>query len=387
MVEAADELFPGHATGAGTAAFAQRFAELPDHFRQPDDLKISSLGLGTRNGNPGGIDDLLYRSAVPQLLQGGVNLFDTALSDRMQTSERALGTALRRAFREADAARNEVVVVTKGGYLTVDPLVADSQASARRYLMETYVEPGLIDVDGIANGVHSLDPPFLRDQIARSRRNLGLATIDFYLLEEPEIHRHGSTASGFRNRLCRAFEALEEAVVDGHIRAFGLCTWDGFLLPHTERDHLSLLDVFQWAMDVGGGDHHLRALQLPYSLAMVGALKLPSQIGPAGGTDAILSSLRGTGTVVFASAPLVQGRASRGLPDLVRRVIPGLRTDAQRCLQFARSAPGITSAVAGMREPDHIDENLEVARVAPLSPDAIDRLFKEGDEGRTPGGE
>lgn len=371
-----DELISGHATAAGTTRFARRFAELPDHFRQPDDLKISSLGLGLRNGNPGGIDDLLYRSAVPQLLQGGVNLFDTALSDRMQTSERALGVALRRAFVDGDAARDEVVVVTKGGYLTVDPVVAQTQGSARGYLIETYIEPGLIDPDRIAGGVHSLDPQFLRDQISRSRRNLGLQTIDFYLLEEPEIHRRDSTAGEFKSQLCRAFESLEEAAEEGHIRAYGLCTWDGFLLPHTERDHLSLLDVFQWALDVGGGDHHLRALQLPYNLAMAGALKLPSQIGPSGGTDAILSSLRGTGTAVFAS-PLARGRALRRLPDSVKRACPHLRTDAQRCLQFARSAPGITSAVAGMREPDHIDENLEVAAVPPLSPDTIDRLFKE----------
>ncbi len=372
-----DELISGHATAAGTTRFARRFAELPDHFRQPDDLKISSLGLGLRNGNPSGIDDLLYRSAVPQLLQGGVNLFDTALSDRMQTSERALGMALQRAFLDGDAARDEVVVVTKGGYLTVDPVVAQTQGSARGYLIETYIEPGLIDPGGIAGGVHSLDPQFLRDQISRSLRNLGLQTIDFYLLEEPEIHRRGSTAGAFRSQLCRAFESLEEAAAEGHIRAYGLCTWDGFLLPHTERDHLSLLDVFQWALDVGGGDHHLRALQLPYNLAMAGALKLPSQIGPSGGTDAILSSLRGTGTAVFASAPLARGRALRRLPDSVKRACPQLRTDAQRCLQFARSAPGITSAVAGMREPDHIDENLEVAAVPPLSPDSIDRLFKE----------
>ena len=37
-----------------------------------------------------------------------------------------------------------------------------------------------------------------------------------------------------------------------------------------------------WALDVGGGDHHLRAVQLPYSLAVAEALRLDSQIGPIG---------------------------------------------------------------------------------------------------------
>jgi predicted aldo/keto reductase-like oxidoreductase len=91
------ELIPGRATPQGTRRFAERFPQLPDHFRCPDRLSVSSLGLGLRGGEIGGVDDSLYRQAVPELLAGGVNLFDTALSDRMQTSERALGVALARA--------------------------------------------------------------------------------------------------------------------------------------------------------------------------------------------------------------------------------------------------------------------------------------------------
>ena len=115
------EWIPGRATPQGTRRFAARFPELPGHFRCPDRLSVSSFGLGTRAGEIGGVDDLLYRQAVPELLAGGVNLFDTALSDRMQTSERALGVALARALREGAAARDEIVLVTKGGLLTPDP--------------------------------------------------------------------------------------------------------------------------------------------------------------------------------------------------------------------------------------------------------------------------
>src|SRR3990172_12438953 len=82
------ELCPGRATPEGTGRFAKRFSHLPGHFRCPDRLQLSSLGLGLRNGEPSGRDELLYRSAVSQLLEGGVNLFATALSERMQKSER-----------------------------------------------------------------------------------------------------------------------------------------------------------------------------------------------------------------------------------------------------------------------------------------------------------
>jgi aryl-alcohol dehydrogenase-like predicted oxidoreductase len=224
--------------------------------------------------------------------------------------------------------------------------------------------------------VHCLDAPFLRDQIERSRRNLRLETVDLYLLEEPELHLGECSAEEFRRRLCGAFEALERAVSDGAIAAYGLCTWNGFLLPHSDRGHLSLLDVFEWALDVGGGDHHLRAVQLPFSLAMAEALRLDSQIGPTGHTAAVLGALQGTGTAVLASAPLVQGRALGRLPRIVSETFPGLRSDAQRCLQFVRSAPEVTSAVVGMRDPDHVEENLALTRCAPVAPEAIEALFK-----------
>ena len=129
----------GRATPEGTRRFAARFPDRPGHFRCPDRLEVASLGLGMRSGEAFGADDLLYRSAVPQVLQGGVNLFDTALSERMQMSERNLGTALERAFREGDARRDEVVVVTKGGFLTVDPDLVERRADVRRYLVETYI--------------------------------------------------------------------------------------------------------------------------------------------------------------------------------------------------------------------------------------------------------
>jgi aryl-alcohol dehydrogenase-like predicted oxidoreductase len=374
------DLLPGRATALGTRRFAERFPELPGHFRCPDRLSVSSLGLGTRAGEIGGVDDLLYRQAVPELLAGGVNLFDTALSDRMQTSERALGVALARAIREGVAARDEIVVITKGGLLTPEPGLARSAGEARRNLIASYVETGLAPPERIAGGTLCLEPDFLRDQIERSRRNLRLATLDVYLLEQPELALRAFGTLEFQRLLCRAFEALERAVADGAIAAFGLCSWDGFLRHHSDPGHLSLLDLFQWALDVGGADHHLRAIQLPYGLAMAEALRLASQLGPAGGTAAVLTALAGTGTLVLASAPLVQGRALGRLPPFVKECLPGPRGDAQLCLQFARSSPGVSAAIVGMREPGHIEQNLALARIAPAAPEAIEALFKRAAE-------
>jgi len=178
------ELTPGHATTAGTERFRDRTKHQAGHFRAPDGLQLSSIGLGTRTGNPGGEDDMAYQSALPMLLGLGCNVFNTALSDRMQTSERSVGASLRLAFESDLATRDEVWVVSKGGYLTADPDKVRGSRGVRSYLVDTYIESGLADAESIVNG-NCIDPQFLRYQIARSRRNLGLETIDLYCLQDP----------------------------------------------------------------------------------------------------------------------------------------------------------------------------------------------------------
>jgi aryl-alcohol dehydrogenase-like predicted oxidoreductase len=333
--------------------------------------------MGTKPGDPGGVDDLAYRSTVAYAFESGMNVVDTALSYRMQTSERALGAAFRRAFAREGAARDELCVVTKGGYLTIDPDFARTRDEAQDYLYRTYIDSGLVDADGLVNGRHSLDSAFIVDQIERSRRNLGLATLDLYCVQDPELHLAAKGPDEFRRILVQLIETLEEAVDKGSIGAYGFSTWSGLLVPHSERGHLSIAELMETALDVGGADHHMRAIQLPYSVAMGEALGLPSQFGAQSRPTAVLEVLRETGTAVFTVAPLVQGRAVRGLPEFLRRAMPGLETDAQRALQFARSSPGVTTTLVGMRSQAHVDGNLAVARAEPLAPETIATLFDE----------
>ncbi len=367
-------MIDGKATAAGTRRFASRFPDRPGHFRRPDDLWLSSLALGSRRGTPGGVDDLLYRSAAGRCLEAGVNVFDTALSDRSQTSERALGMALRRAIDEQVVARDEVVVITKGGELCGDANRSGSLHLSRE-LQATYLDGGVLELDQLVSG-HCLTPRFLRDQIGRSRRNLGLSTLDAYLIQEPEVHLRALGPSAFRRALTEAFAMLEESVREGAIAAYGLCSWTGFLIPHTEREHLSLVDVFEVALEVGSADHHLRFLQLPYGLAMGEGAELASQLGPDGHSTAILDGLRGTGTSLLASAPLYGGRLIGRVPKEIREAFPEATSDAQVCLQFVRSTPGITSAVVGMRDPEHVDDNLALTRVPPAAPGLAGELFR-----------
>ena len=152
------------------------------------------------------------------------------------------------------------------------------------------------------------------------------------------------------------------------IAAYGLCTWSGFLVPHSEREHLSLVDVFDAALEVGSADHHLRFLQLPYGLAMGEGAGLASQLGPDGHSTGILDEParhRDFGARECAALRRSPGRPRpegdpRGLPRGVERCasVSAVRAQHARC---------ISSTVVGMREPEHVDDNLALARVPPAA--------------------
>lgn len=367
-------LLAGRATRAGTQRFTERQDTQPDHFACPDALSLSSIALGTLRGEPGGVDDLLYRSVVGEYVEASGNVFNTALSDRLQTSERALGQAIARLVREDVISRDEIVVVTKGGALTPNPEAATSNTNVQRDLIDTYINSQILDPSEIIRG-HSMAPRFLLDQIERSRQNLGIETLDYYLIQEPEIWLRSLGPDAFRAALSAAFRAMEEAVARGWIGAYGVSTWDGLLLPDSDRSHLSIVDLFEVALDIGQADHHFRALQLPYGLAMGEGAVLESQLGPDGHSRAILDSLRDTGTAIFASAPLYGGRLVGRVPGFVREAFPEAPSDATAAIQFVRSTAGISSAVVGMRDPDHVVENLALAKIPRADGALPARLF------------
>jgi len=130
-------MIAGRATAEGTTRFRDRFeGEVAEgHFRAFGDLWLSSIGLGTYLGAADDETDSLYEEAILEALAAGCNVFDTSINYRHQRSERALGSALHRAFDRGLAARDEVFVSTKGGFLPFDRQVPSNR---KRYLEEEY---------------------------------------------------------------------------------------------------------------------------------------------------------------------------------------------------------------------------------------------------------
>jgi aryl-alcohol dehydrogenase-like predicted oxidoreductase len=178
----------------------------------------------------------------------------------------------------------------------------------------------------------------------------------------------------FYRRLGAAFAALEKAVADGKIPAYGVATWTAFRVASDSPDAVSLEEVLRLAEKAGGSRHHFRAVQAPLNLAMTEALAARTQT-LAGTSATLLEAARRHGLMVFASASLLQGSLTEGLPEEFAALFPGLKTDAQRALQFVRSAPGVTCALVGMSRPEHAEENLGAAVAPPLSADQFRALF------------
>jgi len=369
---AARTLLPGRATDEGTRRYAGRVAGLAaGHFRElAGGASASTVGLGTYLGAEDGATDILYQDAIVRALELGINVLDTAVNYRHQRSERAIRTALGTAIGRGLIQRDEVVVATKGGFIPFDGAVP---RDPRAYFAATYVETGIIKPGDVAKGAHCMTPRYLRDQIDKSRANLGLETLDVYYLHNPETQLGEVDRAEFLARVRAAFGALEEAVAAGSIARYGTATWTGYRVDPSDPVYLSLPDLVAVAREVGGADHHFKMIQLPYNLGMTEAFtranqRVKDRMVP------VLEAARALGLTVMASASLHQGQLTR-LPPMMAEYVPGLTTDAQRAVQFVRSTPGVGTALVGMKSPAHVEENARIAELAPMAWKQFQRLF------------
>ncbi|HEV3112299.1 MAG TPA: aldo/keto reductase [Candidatus Binataceae bacterium] len=366
-------MIKGKATPAGAASYAERFTNLPGNFRPMFELAASSLGIGTYLGEMDPETDEMYREAAKVAVAGGVNVIDSAVNYRMQRSERSIGAAIRELVDAGHIKREELIVSSKGGYITFD---GEMPANPREYFDREFVKTGLIGAGDLVENSHCMTPKYLDAMIEKSRANLGLETIDVYFLHNPEAQVAAVGRKEFMRRVRLVFELLEGKVGEGAISVYGTATWNGFRVRPDSADYLSLQELVDLAATVGGPNHHFKVIQLPYSLAMPEAFTTPNQ--NVTGENEMLSPLeaaRALGIAVWASASLLQGRLTARLPEVVAHAMDGLRTDAQRSIQFVRSTPGANVALVGMKTAAHVTENLETLTHPPAPFESFMKLF------------
>lgn len=366
-----NSLATGFATLEGTRRFTERFPEfaMAGHFRERQGLMIPSMGIGTYLGEPDAATDREYRDAVTAAVWGGINFIDTAINYRMQRSERSIGAALRNLF-SAGFARDGIVVCTKAGFLTPD---GEMPGDPNDYFYREFISKGIFGAEDIAAGCHCLAPRYIEDQIERSRRNLGLSSVDIFYLHNPETQLAEVSRETLNSRMAEAFEALESAVKSGKLRAYGLATWNGFREDARAQGYLSLESVCGLARQAGGSENHFRFVQLPFNIAMPEALIRPNQT-VGGKTVSMIQAARELGITLIASASLLQTHLVGKVSASIHSVL-GLRNDLECALQFVRSAPGISTALVGMKRVDHVKANLKLAAIPPVPQEQFRRIF------------
>jgi aryl-alcohol dehydrogenase-like predicted oxidoreductase len=364
---------PGRATAQGTLRYAARFQgrTAAGHFREiPGGLFFSSIGIGTYLGEPDEAADKGYAGAVIAALEGGINVVDSAINYRLQRSERAVGTALKELAAKGFV-RDEIVLCTKAGFLTPDGEMPDD---ANEYFSREYIERGIFRPEEIAAGCHCMTPRYLADQLDRSLRNLGVECVDVFYLHNPETQLSDVSRDELKKRIREAFAFLESAVSNGKIGAYGLATWNAFREESKAQSYFSLAEMEEIAREAGGSDHHFRFVQLPVNLAMPEALIRPNQV-VQGKTMAVVQAARALGITLVSSAALLQGQLTRNLPAYIGDAL-GLKKNFEQALQFARSVPGVTTALVGMSRVEHVRANLALVGVEPAPRDQFLKLFE-----------
>jgi len=365
----------GYATAEGTRKFMEKAFKngmANSHFRSFNNLNFSSLGIGTYLGRLTAEDDRDLENAIYHSLKSGaVNVIDTAINYRSMKSEKNIGHAIKRLIEDKIISRDQVFISTKNGYITNDgdyPTI-----DVLEYMHKMYISQGIIDSKDISSGYNVLNPNYIRRCIDKSLTNMQLETIDLvYIHNAYESWFQDISRSEFNEKIRRVFQVYEEYRSQNKIRYYGMATWTCFRLPRNEEGYLSLEDMVRIAEDVAGKDHGFRFIQLPYNLAYREAYSLRNQTVNSDKDFTILEACNKLNIGVFTSVPLLQAKLfDAKIPDYL-----GIDNQLLKIVQLTRSTPNVIAPLLGQKKLNHVKENIELAKVAPLNNSEFNEAIK-----------
>ena len=356
----------GFATPEGTRKFMENAIKngiANSHFRSFQNLNFSSLGIGTYLGEITAEDDKDLENAIYQSVKSGaMNVIDTAINYRSMKSEKNIGNSIKRLIDDRIISRDQVFISTKNGYITNDgdyPTI-----DVLEYMQKMFISQGIIDSKDISSGYNVLNPNYIRKCIDKSLTNMQLDTIDLvYVHNAYESWFEDITRDQFGEMLRRVFEVYEEYRLENKIRYYGMATWTCFRLPRSEEGYLSLEGVLKIAENVAGKDHGFRFIQLPYNLAYREAYLLKNQSVGSDNNLTILEACNKLKIGVFTSVPLLQSKLfDAKIPDYL-----GYKNQLLKIVQITRSTPNVIAPLIGQKKPNHVKQNVELAKVGPLN--------------------
>jgi Predicted oxidoreductases (related to aryl-alcohol dehydrogenases) len=210
----------GSASPEGTAKYAARIVSRSRHDGHMEHgygqfgnsgWTTSRLGFGTYRVDT---RDIEHRDALKKALREGVNLIDTSTNYMDGDSERLVGSVLGELIKNGELIREEVIIVSKIGYVQGDNL---KQAEARERTGRPY--PDMVKYgEGIWHCIH---PEYLADQLTLSLDRLDwpcsmsvCCTIQNTFFPKPRIMKAEISRSRdtFYRRIEQAFTYFESQV-------------------------------------------------------------------------------------------------------------------------------------------------------------------------------
>jgi hypothetical protein len=295
-----------------------------------------------------------HRAALTKALREGCNLIDTSTNYTNGESERLIGETITDLVRSGELRREEVVVVSKVGYVQGPNLQIASSREAAGAAFPEMVKHG----DELWHCIH---PTWIEDQLTRSLERLGFETLDVLLLHNPEYFLSDRSRASepldslrreFYRRLTEAFRHLEREVERGRISAYGVSS-NTAVSQLDHREATELARMIAAAEAVAGANHHFRVVQLPMNLLESAAVV---ERNNGGGSRTVLEQALESGVAVLVNRPLnaIGERALLRLaePPTIEAHGPELREaiDAVRVLEneFRQQlAPALRGAPGG----------------------------------------
>jgi aryl-alcohol dehydrogenase-like predicted oxidoreductase len=301
----------GYGTPEGTASYAERHAPLTYGDLGGTGLLVSQAGFGCYRVD---VSVEAHDRALTKALLEGINLIDTSANYADGGSEALVGKVLTELIASGKLSREEIVVVTKGGYLQGVNYEISQQRNREGKPFPDLVPYG----EGIEHCIH---PEFLEDQIGRSLGRLNLETIDLYLLHNPEYYLGWAAKGGlsleaarreYYRRIELALRHLENEAARGRVRFYGISS-NTFPSPDSDHQFTSLDRVWETAESVSRA-HHFRVIQLPLNFLETGGVTEGNQ---SGGRSVIeLAREKGLGVLINRPLNAIAGRGMLRLADV-----------------------------------------------------------------------
>jgi len=251
----------------GTKDYISHFPDIKSKILGKTGFQSSICGFGCYR-----IDDGIpqHQKALEKAILSGINIIDTSSNYSDGGSEILVGKVLNRFFAENKINRENIIVVSKGGYLQGLNLKLgmEREQSGKPFDDVVKCSPDLW---------HCISPDFLENQITLSLQKLNLKAIDVYLLHNPEYFLTYSIISDperrareYYRRIKDAFIHLEAEVKRGRISYYGISS-NTFGEKETNSNFTSLEKLIEIANEIST-NNHFAVVQFPMNLIESGGI-------------------------------------------------------------------------------------------------------------------